>query len=113
MFEDILIVSHAQDKKLELVVLGFIPLRPKIKKKERFYHFFEDSYFRSSIYVGLYEPVRVFIYDYIIGVRGNFQRGGKPSKLPEWHLKLPESTDFDTRKFLTCRKTLRILNEYS
>ena len=39
MFEVILIVSHAQDKKLELVVLGsvrsfrFIPLRPKIKKK--------------------------------------------------------------------------------
>ena len=90
MFEDILIVSHAQDKKLELVVLGFIPLRPKIKKKERFYHFFEDSYFRSSIYVGLYEPVRVFIYDYIIGVRGNFQRGGgTQSILPESHLKMP------------------------
>ena len=29
-----------------------------------------------------------------IGVRGNFQRGGKPSKLPESHLKLPESTVF-------------------
>ena len=41
MFEDILIVSHAQDKKLELVVLGsvrsfrFIALRPKIKKKKK------------------------------------------------------------------------------
>ena len=48
MFEDILIVSHAQDKKLELVVLGFIPLRPKIKKKERFYHFFEENLFISD-----------------------------------------------------------------
>ena len=85
MFEDILIVSHAQDKKLELVVLGFIPLRPKIKKKERFYHFFEDSYFRSSIYVGLYEPVRVFIYDYIIGVRAhNPYCPNRTSKCPKW-----------------------------
>ena len=29
-----------------------------------------------------------------IGVRGNFQRGGTPSILPESHLKMPESTDF-------------------
>ena len=62
-------MSHAQDKKLELVVLGsvrsfrFIPLRPKIKKKRSsFIKFLKIVYF--PIYVGLYETVRVFIYDY-------------------------------------------------
>ena len=41
----------------------------------------------------LVDASAVFVY-IGIGVRGNFQRGGTLSIMPESHLKMPEFTDF-------------------